>query len=193
MRFDLYTSIHKAQRDHLFQLSIQIGKADFTDPAQVSNVKDRMEHMITHIRQHALNEETFIHPLFTVCKEQCEQLDSQHLQIERLLDELEEIIENNLSDRLYAVFNRFIAMYLQHTDLEETIQKEALWTNYNDDELKATMHQYSQSLTWQKTLEGMAFMIPSLNVSEVGKMLSGMKNALPEDKFQQILRIAEQT
>ena len=191
MRFDMYASIHKAQRNHLFQLSIQIGKTDFTDPAQVSSVTHKMEHMITHIRQHALNEEMFIHPLFSVCKEQCALLDSQHVQIEALLDELEEIIKTNLSDRLYVVFNRFIAIYLQHTDLEETIQKDVLWTHYSDDDLKAIMHQYSQSLTWQKTLEGMAFMIPSLNASEVEKMLSRMKPTLPEDKFQQILRITE--
>lgn len=193
MRFDLYTTIHKAQRYHLFKLSIEIGKADFVVPVQVANIKINLDHMIRHIRKHAQNEDTFIHPLFTVCKDQGEILEKQHLQIEMLLDELDEIIETNSFDRLYAVFNRFIAIYLQHTDLEEQIQKESLWRHYSDDELKAVIQRYQQSLTWQENLEGMDFMIPALNVPELEKMLTGMKQALPEAKFQQILLIAEQS
>ena len=64
MRVDLYTVIHKAQRFHMFHLANAIGGADLESDEAVDTLADRVREMIEHLRDHAHNEETYIHPLF---------------------------------------------------------------------------------------------------------------------------------
>ncbi|MBA2650874.1 MAG: hemerythrin domain-containing protein [Tatlockia sp.] len=190
MRFDLYTTIHKAQREHLYKISMRIAKADFSDSIQASSIKKDVEKMIKHLKKHAENEDNFIHPLFHVCKDKCDLLESQHTTIEALLEELKELINSDNLDQLYPLFNRLIAMYLTHTDLEETLQKEILWNHYSDEELKEVITKFLQSLSLEKTVEDMEFMLPCLSVTEVCKILMSMQNA-PMSLLQKVSLIVE--
>ena len=191
MRFDLYSLIHKAQRERLFKLSIKIAKENLSESVQVSSIKEDLGNMISHLRKHADNEERFIHPLFHVCEDQAALLEVQHSQIETLLDELQTLISTNSLDELYSLFNRFISRYLEHIALEEGIQKDLLWKHFSDEDLKGVMQRFKQSLSPEENMESLEFMLPCLSVCEVRNMLMLIKKTDSQNIVQKVSLIIE--
>lgn len=191
MRYPIYNAIHKAQRQHLFELSIKIGRSNFSDPTQLAKIKDDLKKMIAHLRKHTHSEETFIHPLFAKIGHTGHMLETQHHDLEKLLDDLKTIVSSNDGATLYTHFNHFLVAYLQHIDAEEIAQAEILWEYYSDEELIEAMKGFHQSLSPQEVMENMAFMLPCLNAAEVTHFLGGMKNKAPAPMFKSICEIAE--
>ncbi|MGB6977419.1 MAG: hemerythrin domain-containing protein [Gammaproteobacteria bacterium] len=192
MRVDLYTVIHKAQRQRLFELSVKIGRTDFDDSTQVTKVREELQKMIAHLRKHAHTDETFIHPLFNKVGQEGQLLEEEHHALENSFDELEIIgASSNARSKLYVQFNRFLAAYLQHIDEEEVTQVEILWKHFNDQELMEVMKNFQQSLTPQENAAGLEFVLPCLSVPEVINMLSKIQNTAPLPAFQAACAITE--
>jgi hemerythrin superfamily protein len=126
MRTDLYTAIHKAQRFHLFRLAEETGRADFADTSSANRIGAELRHLIEHLRDHALNEETYIHPLFTAIGHESVALDEQHAALEADLAELESILSEGRWSDLYARYAAFLGRYLTHLAEEERLQAEVL-------------------------------------------------------------------
>ncbi|CDZ76574.1 hypothetical protein BN59_00848 [Legionella massiliensis] len=185
MKTDLYTLIHKVQRQRLFELSIRIGKTDFSEQSEGIIVKNELKMMIIHLRKHAADEETFIHPLYCIANDKLTALETQHEKIDELLAEIENIINDKQSTCfLYGYFNQFIAMYLQHTAEEERLQQEILWKFYSEEELSAVMTSYRASLSTEKVLDNLQFMLPCLSVGETINILKNMAPAISQQLFQ---------
>ena len=91
---DLYNFVHKAQRARLFALSGEIGRADFSDPADVERLGAGLADMIGHLREHAAIEETYIHPLYEELGgglNAAEEFAAEHHLLEQELETLEAI------------------------------------------------------------------------------------------------------
>lgn len=169
MRFNVYATIHKAQRYHLFHLSIKIGQADLLDHQQFQHIKEELQEMIQHLKEHAINEETFIHPLYYQMKEDLTFLEHQHEEIEAILEKLQHYLESNTNpSELYTLVNQLIAHYLLHIDEEEKVQQTHLWPAYTDAELKAVIDKFKQSRTVDQNEKDLAFILPCLNQTEKG-------------------------
>ncbi len=174
-RIDLYTFIHKAQRAHLFALSSRIGRADFSDEKEVNSIEQELRSMIFHLREHSVNETTFIHPLFHEIGDQISVIEHEHDDLEKELNKLEHILNEKDWKELYPELNRFIASYLTHQDEEETMQVDILWKYFDDARLADVMTAYKKSRTPEQSVANLKFLAFGLSLPELTKMLQGAK------------------
>lgn len=151
MRTDFYTQPHKWQRQVLFELSKKVGVADFTDTAVRSAIQHDLTLMTTALRQHAWNEETFVHPLLSrkiphakhnfeqehvEVKQHLAGLETSYDYLEQLSPHYEKLQQHGLE--FYRALNRFIARYLTHINEEEYVMQN-LWEVCSEPELKGIM------------------------------------------------------
>lgn len=195
MKVDVYTKIHKAQRKHLFALSVKIGRTDFMDAEQVSHLKEEIQKTINNLRKHSQHEEHFIHPLYAELGNQAKLFEHEHHDLENSLEMLEKMIADHNYDgqKIYAEYNRFVAFYLRHIDDEESAQREILWKNYDNDRLMEIIKSFQQSRTPQEGMQDLEFLLPCLNIHETLEILTGMKKGAPETAFQAALQIVEKS
>ncbi len=191
MRVDLYTFIHKAQRKYLFDLSVKIGRSDFRDASQVSLLKKELKVMIARLKEHASNEETFIHPFFHKIGQQGNSIEREHHDLEILLEDFEKNIDTLDQSKLYTQFNRFLAVYLTHIDDEEKAQEDILWKHFDDEALLDVMKQFRARQTPTQAMEDLEFIFPGLNAEEIERILSGMKGVVPDATYQAISLMAK--
>ncbi len=191
-RVDLYTMIHKVQRAHLFALSTRIGRADLTDEEEFKSIEQELRGMISHLHGHSHNEATFIHPLYREIGDEVAVIDEEHDDLEKELQKLEAILSAKEWGRLYAAFNRFIALYLIHQDEEETMQEEVLWKHFDDGRLDAALTAFKKSRPTEQVVEDLKFMVPGLSNSELAGILQSIKDAAPEPAFQAASQVFQQ-
>jgi uncharacterized membrane-anchored protein YjiN (DUF445 family) len=191
MRFDLYSLIHKAQRKHLFDLSVNIGRANLKDPAQLSPLKEELEIMVERLRKHAEVEDTYIHPLFHKIGNQGEMIEKEHHDLERLLDNLEKSLSLENQESLYTRFNQFLIAYLSHIDAEETAQKDILWKHYDDKTLQEVIQRFTASLTPEQSLDSFKFIFPCISLQERDSILNSLKENAPKHVYEAVCLIAK--
>lgn len=170
MRFDLYSLIHKGQRKYLYELAIDIGRCNASDEKECQHLAERVGKMVDHIREHAKNEETFIHPLFAEVGMQGTVLELEHHKTEEQMERLLELSSKKDMSALYKEFNSFVANYLLHTEEEERQQELVLWKHFDDKRLMSAFGAFAASKTPQEMLVSFEIMAPALNIHEVMKV-----------------------
>lgn len=190
-KVDLYTFIHKAQRMHLFDLSVRIGHTDFSNEAEIKSIQEDVRSMIAHLKKHSHSEATFIHPLFNELGNQISVIDDEHDDLEKELHKIECILSEKRWEELYNEFNLFIAAYLFHQDEEEKMQSTILWKHFDNDRLGAVMTAFKKSLSPIQEMENLKFIIPSLSVPELTKMFRNIKASAPTSVFEAVYKMAE--
>ena len=177
MRIDLYTGIHKAQRYHMFRLANEIGRADISDERAVADVLARVRRMVDHLRDHAQNEETYIHPLFDALGSDADHLRHEHHDLERDLEGLERVLgERSLQD-LYAAYTRVLGRYLLHLSEEEDAQKQILWKHYDDEALRAVLDRFKAERARDKATADLEFMLSAMSMPELVKLFRSLTQA----------------
>lgn len=184
MRVDLYTAVHKAQRFHLFRLSSEIGTTDFTDADAAAHISDRVHDIGAHLRDHARNEETYIHPLYREIGRVVEDIEREHHELESALGELERIVDEKRWDELYPRYTRFLGNYLLHLDEEEALQKNVLWQHCDDQALLAVFQRFKAERSATDSAADLELMLPALSTIELTRMFAGMKASAPAQAFQ---------
>jgi len=172
MKIDFYTQIHKALRRLLFNLSIKIGAADWTNPQICKEIYDELLQLIALLKVHAHHEEKYFHPLIAkkLKKEEME-LHHEHQSQDQLLEELIALTTNKKEKnndqglKVYRAFNRFIAYYLEHLEKEESIMP-ILIERSTIDELLSALNGLIQSFTPQELNDSLVYMLPALNPQE---------------------------
>jgi hypothetical protein len=177
MRVDLYGSIHKAQRFHLFRLSNDIGGADCNDATEIESLFARLEKMLDHLRDHARNEEVYIHPLFNEIGVAAGSIAEEHDELESEIRDLERILEERLWDDLYPRYTTFLGRYLLHLRAEEVAQRDELWPSFDDEALRTVLNRFRAERPVEATCADFEFILPALNVPELVCMFRGMKTA----------------
>jgi hypothetical protein len=190
MRTDLYTTIHKAQRFHMFQLANAIGGADLRDQQTADTIVERVRHILEHLRDHAQNEETYIHPLFDAAGSAADPLRHEHDQLEADVQELERVLgEARLKD-LYSVYARFLGKYLLHLSEEEDAQRDVLWPRYDDDTLRAVLERFKAERPREKAAADLEFILPALSTPELMTLLEGVRRSASDDVFDHVCQQA---
>ena len=177
MRIDLYTAIHRAQRHHMFQLGNAIGSADFNDEHTTATVLTRVRRMVDHLRDHAQNEETYIHPLFDALGGDADHLRHEHDDLERDLAELENVLRERRLHDLYAAYTRFLGKYLLHLNEEEEAQKQILWPRYDDNALRAVLDRFKAERPRDKAAADLEFMLTAMSTPELLKFFRNLTQA----------------
>lgn len=184
MRVDLYTFVHKAQRFHMFRLCERIGSADFSQKAEAAEISNQFQELIEHLKDHAQNEKTYIHPLYQKISSVGGHFDKEHDDLEIEIHKLEKILKEERWSELYATYTKFIGTYLLHIDEEEGAQREVLWKNYEDDVLGATFMRFKAERPALLAKNDFEFMLPALSVPELTQMFQGMKASAPAQVFE---------
>ena len=183
MRVDLYTAIHKAQRFHMCQLANVIGGADLESDEAANALADRVRQLIAHLRDHAHNEETYIHPLFDAAGTGAGPLRDEHDELEAALEELERVVGEGRRQDLYPAYTRFLGQYLLHLSEEEEAQRQVLWPRYTDDTLRGVLDRFKAERPRDKAAADLEFMLPALSASELANLFRGMKQAVAPEVF----------
>ena len=187
-RVDLYAKVHKGQRQRLFALSIEAGRADLRDESQLAALAHNVGAMLTELREHGDHEDRFIHPVLReVSRPVAEQLDSEHEGLENAMSRLEEAVRAlpaatavnpPLAGRaLYLELNAFIAVYLAHLDKEEQQAMPALWSACDDARLLGIFGAFNASRAAEQQARDLMLMLPSINRYERAEVFAGMRAA----------------
>ena len=200
---DLYTGAHKGQRNYLYTLSIQAGKIDATDHASVSAYVSQFKALKDEFALHAELEEKYIHPIIAQrIPGIVNSLEKDHVNQKAFLNEMFKDLENlkmvpqyekqsSIFLEFFRAYNRFIAMYLQHINIEEMEVQPALWRVCSQEELASTMgsiiaHQKPDEL--QYNLE---MMFSSMTAAEVSDVISAARVRMPAEAVSQVYSLAE--
>jgi hypothetical protein len=184
MRVDLYTFVHKAQRFHMFRLSDFIGSADLSQNAEADEVSRQLQDLIEHLKDHAQNERTYIHPLYQQTGSVGEHFDEEHEALEVEIYKIEKIIQEKRWSELYRAYTKFIGVYLLHIDEEEAAQREILWNHHEDSVLGATFMRFKTERPPHLAKKDFEFMLPALSVPELAQIFKGIKATAPAPIFE---------
>jgi len=190
-RVDLYGFIHKAQRYHLYTLASKIGQTDFTDSGEIESIEKELRAMITHLEEHSHHEDTFIHPLYREIGDGAATIDEEHDELKEELHKLEEILNQKQWHELYPQMNRFISLYLSHQDEEEQTQAKILWKHFDDARLAGVLVAFNAQRSPEAKARDMEFILPSLNVKELIRLLQNVKGSAPSAAFQGVCEVAK--
>jgi hypothetical protein len=163
----------------MFELANAIGCADMGKDA----LAERVRCLIEHLRDHAHNEETYIHPLFDRAGCRADSLRHGHEELETDLQEIEHALGEGQHPDLYASYTRFLGKYLLHLSEEEDAQKRVLWRRYDDQSLKAVLDRFKAERSREKAAADFEFMLPALSIPELVMLFRGMKLSVPPNVF----------
>ncbi|MGE3973560.1 MAG: hemerythrin domain-containing protein [Bdellovibrionales bacterium] len=183
MRVDLYTFIHKAQRFHLFRLSEQIGATDFSNTSEADQVAEHVLELMEHLKDHAQNEKTYIHPLFEAIGPIGAHLDKEHEGLEKEIEKVEQVIAAKHWANLYSSYSRFLGIYLLHLDEEEAAQRDVLWKHYEDKDLAVVFQRFKSERPAALAKADFEFMLPALSIPELIQMFKGIRASAPAPAF----------
>ena len=201
-RMEMYRPIHKAIRHLLYSTAHQIGMADFGDEGAARETLDKLDNTITMLKEHADHEERFVHPpLESRVPGITKPFDQDHGDDERVYSQLEQLAAQIRSsggdpptavgNRVYSIFNSFIARYLAHLDREQAELEKALLDHFTDEELAAMEQEIMGSVPPERMGEWLGVICSSFNADELTRMLGGMKASAPPQVVEGMLKLAE--
>ena len=170
-RDDLFTSIHKGLRLGLFDITVQAGRTDWADPAQMTELGERWHGLLTLLRAHGDHEDQHIlrlldsrDPLAT------ESTAEQHRDLDDLLDDLAERLETVLAApgmasglELYRDLARFVAAYLTHMHDEETSVMGRIWACCTDEEIAGARQRFMAGMSPRVQALSLEYTLPALD------------------------------
>jgi hypothetical protein len=201
---DLYTTIHKGQRKALFEISIEAGKADYANPESLDKLQEALASFMEEMRLHALLEEKLIHPLLAerVPRGQIK-LEEDHRLMHKKLDAILQHLDSlkkkpidfekrgAIALELYRTWNRFIAFYLNHIDMEEEKIQPLLWELCTDVELSSVFKKFLAEQKPSELMMNIKMMIPALNVTELVYFVEQGRANAPPEMVQAVMNLAE--
>lgn len=203
---DLFTEIHKAIRSMIYSLGTRLQSVDFADRAASSAVLADLQHefskavspacMLCLLHGHAEAEETGIFPsMQPIDARMIRMLIDEHHQIRQKLAALTRSSEElgasdpperriELGVRINREANEFFAFYLTHMNKEELTIVPAMKEHFTDAQMRAMHGAMLQALPRERLANYWRWMLPSLTLDELTKMLQGMKRGAPPEIFE---------
>lgn len=197
-RDDLFTYIHKGLRLALFDLTVQAGRTDWADPAQVTGLGERWHGLLKLLREHGSHEDQHIlrlldphDPVAT------EPTADQHRDLDDLLDDLAERFEKALAAPdaaaglgLYRDLARFVAAYLTHMHDEETRVMARIWQCCTEEEIAGARQRFMADTSPQAQALSIEYMLPALD-RPTRQMLVARLGDAPPAVLASVLGIAD--
>lgn len=200
---DLFTFIHKAIRNMIYNAASKLQTADFTDDKEVKILLASLRHDLDLLHEHAVHEDNVIFPEIADEEPQMiEQLNEEHKKLESKLNGILALVEkteqsNSIEERmllgnsLNSLFNDFIADYLAHMNHEETTVLDASLKYLSDEELVAIRTRIQTKIPSERYKIWLMWMLKSLNNSELIGFLGGMKASAPPQIFESVVDTAQ--
>ena len=198
---DLFTPIHKAMRSMIYSLSGRLQTNDFADVAATKALVTDLENDFAIARSagcalcilahHANDEESVIFPSAArVSNKLIAELISEHHDLTRRELEIakagHEILSMDSEDarvrggvELNQAANQLFGAYLTHMNREEVELVPLMQEHFSDPEMGAMQGKIIGQLPPDRLFAILGWMLPSLNVTELSRLLSTLKVAAP--------------
>jgi hypothetical protein len=195
----LFTHIHKGLRLGLFELTINVGRTDWTDPAAVVEMGTQWRPLLGLLRAHTEHEEDHIFRLLDAHDPMAvEPANDQHLDLDDLLDCLANQFDVVLAEPdqaaglcLYRDLTRFVATYLPHLYDEETRVMGRIWECCSDEEIASTRAAFMADMTPAIQRAGLSYMLPAMD-QPARRVLAGVLAGAPPAVVEAIMTLADQ-
>jgi hypothetical protein len=199
VRDDLFTHIHKGLRLGLFELTINVGRTDWTDPATVTEVGTEWQSLLSLLRAHTDHEEGYIFGLLDAHDPLAvESASDQHHDLDDLLDHVANQFDAALAEpndavglRLYRDLTRFVAAYLPHLYDEETRIMGRIWACCSDEEIATTRAAFMAGMSPEIRGAGLRYMLPAMDQPARRVLAAGLAGA-PPAVVETIMALAQQ-
>jgi hypothetical protein len=199
VRDDLFTLIHKGLRLGLFELTINVGRADWSDRAAVVGITNQWQPFLNLLRAHTQHEESHIFRLLAACDPiAVEPASEQHHDLDDLLDHLEEQFDRALAEpaapaglTLYRDLTRFVAAFLPHLYDEETRIMERIWACCSDEDIAATRAAIMTEMTPDVQGVSLRCTLPAIDPPTRRALVRGLDRA-PSGGAAAVMALAEQ-
>jgi hypothetical protein len=144
-RHDLYASSHRALRAFLADTMVRLGGLDIADSGELDAGLNQLHEVLRACRTHIDRENRYLHAAVEArWPGRSAALAAAHAghlaelaSLRADADALRAAPEGTRALRLYRSFALFVADKLRHMHSEETMNNEALWSVYSDDEIRA--------------------------------------------------------
>jgi hypothetical protein len=149
-------------------------------------------------------EEKYIHPVLSeMVPGGARKLEEDHRIINQRFDDLVAHLDGirsksgDLEKRrelvleFYRAWNRFIAYYFTHINVEEERVMPILWKLCTNEELAATFRTIIASQKPEELRENFEMMLPAMNLYERVDMINQGRSTMPPEAFQAFLKLAE--
>ncbi|CAI7980067.1 Hemerythrin domain-containing protein [Frankia sp. Hr75.2] len=199
VRDDLFTHIHKALRLGLFELTVQAGRTDWADPAEVAALGERWWPLLDLLRAHTEHEDRHIlRILDDVDPQTTEPAGEQHRDLDDLLGDLDDrfiavLAAPNPSAGLglYRDLARFVASYLPHLHEEETVVMARVWELCGDEGIALTRARFMADTTPEVMATTLQYMLPALERPTRHALVARLAATAPPPVLQGLLQIGE--
>jgi len=172
-RLDLYRNVHKGIRVMLADLVREAGRADFTDPAGLEQLRTHAREVFELLESHAHTEDRFMMPLLAthdsaLAKEFAAAHGEQEALLPSLLAGLDLIdaAAPDAAERGHTFvlrFSRLAGDLLMHMADEELEINAALWKSMTDEELGQVERELVSSIPPDKMAKYLRYMLPAMN------------------------------
>jgi hypothetical protein len=204
-RVDLYSAIHKAMRQFMFDTTYRVGRMDINDQAEVVATLDQVDALLHECSGHLKRENEFVHPAL-----ESRAAGSSNRVMEEHFDHIDAIdsLHNDvlalrkappdrraiLSRALYLHLTLFVADNLAHMHVEETAHNSILWAKFSDAELEAIHGRIVASIDESEMAGVLRWMVPAITHQERVGMLGAMQaSPMPREAFNAVLDLARPT
>jgi hypothetical protein len=189
--FDLYREVHKGIRHALFHTTMQAGRVDPLDEAEVAAALSEYHTLIELMTAHHHHEDeriqSFIErhggPLAATVADDHHRIEGQMVELDLLADKFlssSSAERPSVAQRFYLDLANLTSIYLVHQGLEENQVMPALRAAMPTDELLDIEIGIRTSVAPDLMARFMAHMLPGMNVYERSDMLGGMSMAPAE-------------
>jgi hypothetical protein len=200
VRDDLFTHIHKGLRLGLFELTMNVGRTDWTDPEAATEIGNQWRPLLRLLRAHTEHEDRHIFRLLDAYDPiVVEPATDQHRDLDDLLDHVAEGFDRVLAQpdavaglTLYRNLTRFVAAYLPDLYDEETRIMGRIWECCSDEEIAAIRAAFMAEITPEIQGTSLRYMLPAIDQPTRRVLAAGLSGA-PPAVADTVLALAEQT
>ncbi|HEY6078918.1 MAG TPA: hemerythrin domain-containing protein [Polyangiaceae bacterium] len=206
-RFDLYAVIHKALRNYMGAVLMELGRLDLTDERDTRRCSAALLGLVDWLEGHLAIEERFVHSALAQRRPSSllEELRRDHDEHQRsfaLLRSDAEALVSSLAEpadarrsrarHLYLALSRFVAENYLHMAVEETEMNALLWESFSDEELLG-IYQAIMASEGRSDLErAVTWLLPAIPPDERVKLIAGARLAMPASAFDDLaLKVRE--
>lgn len=202
-RFNGFSMIHKALRSMLYDAANSLQSTHFADVAAMTPVLEKIEVILELFDDHADHEDNLVMPVVKAFDGALvNSFEAEHVTDRNLGATLNKSIAGykaaatdterlELGHRVFYAFNEFIAFNLQHMNREETKLNEVMWAHHTDADIMGINQKIAASVTPDKAVINIGWMMRSCNLPEIIGFLKGIKANAPEPLFNMLMGLAQ--
>lgn len=194
-----FSTPHKGLRNILSQFTMLAGQTDFSDLAQVGQLKTLGNEMFMLLTEHMHTENNFtIRHLEERIPGFAQQELDDHEAVEAIQEALHQRLnaldgtqDANEAHEFYLAAANFQSIYLEHIHHEETDTEKLLWETFTDEELLQHRMEILAHIPPQIMVVWFKYMIPAQNEAENLEMLGGFKANAPREAYEGVMSMLQ--